>query len=149
MPFQPESPPWLQGTISTIVEDMAGVAPATIIKLGDAWRIKVDWEMHGFGVPGTDGDWHVSAYVEKFGPGFEGQVGATKDVPVTSVPLNAGPPQNRQYSLYIDVPGAGPTSVPTPGVYRLVTLVTHTLAGMGPPDSLNAFTEGPFLQFYT
>jgi hypothetical protein len=132
------------------VLDASLVAPSTIIHLGDNWSARVNWRIDGPGVPGTAGDWHVTAWLEQFGPGFEDQVGTTHDVPVDSVPLNPGPPQNRQYSETISIPGAGAGAPAlTPGVYRLVTMVTHTLPGPGAvPDAIAGFIEGPFLQFY-
>jgi hypothetical protein len=135
--FEPDAPGFITGTISATVTS-AGGNPQTIFKASDPWSIRVDWQLNGPGVLLASGDWHVRAFLESMGPGFEGQVGPTVDEPV------GAPATSHSYSRTISVPA----SVAPPRVYELTVLVTHTLpaavgGGAGP---FAAFEQGQVLQ---
>ena len=82
----------------------------------------------------------MSAHLDPIGaPGFQGQVGATVDVPLSK----AAPAQARIYTADIKVAG---DTVPA-GVYKLVTLVDYTHEDV--PCEMAAFVEGPILRFFS
>ncbi|GIK40001.1 MAG: hypothetical protein KJ077_19500 [Anaerolineae bacterium] len=140
MPFEhPFTGPAMTATASAVVLDPAGVQPSTIIQTEDAWRIRVNWQISGAAAPMLAGDWTVRAFLESIGPGFEGQVGPTRVVPLNP----PAPALVRNYTTDIDVPG----NTVAAGTYKLVTLINY--AHLGVPGEMAAFVEGPVLQFYS
>ncbi len=140
MPFEPDIPGYMSGGIRTTVQDPAGLQPHThIIRLSDAWAIRVQWDISGGGVSGLAPTalWHVRAYLESIGPGNEFEV-ATLDEP-----LGAAAPSH-SYDKVLAVPAAHPLLAAGP--YKLVTVITITNGGV--PVQIAAYDEGPVLQFY-
>ena len=122
---------------SAVVEDPAGIAPTHIIQENDAWRIRVDWTLSLGAAPFLGGvQYEVSAYADSLGGGFEGQIGATQNVP--------GGPLNLQ--AIIDVPAAAAGGL-SAGAYRLTTLIV-TKDAAGVPLEMAGFLEGPVIQVY-
>jgi hypothetical protein len=133
------NPLLLDGTATAVVEDPAGITPPhTIIQSNDAWRVRVNWTMSGLIAGFLGGDFHVRVYAESVGGGFEGQLGATVNIAVASVPNP--PPKN--YQALVNV-AAGFLA---PGAYKLVTLINYS--NLGVPQEMAAFVEGPIIQIY-
>lgn len=138
MTFEVPNPLVLNGTLSAALHD-PGQAPATIVKTTDAFHVHAVWSIDGPAAGVMGGDWHLSAYLESIGLGFEGQIGATVNVPLAGTPPV---PLPRNYHADINV-AAG--AVPA-GAYKLVTVLLYTNGGF--PNEIAAFSEGPIVQFY-
>jgi len=92
------------------------------------------------GAPATllGGEWQLAAYVESIGPGPEQQVGPTVTIPLTGA---------TNYSADITVAaGTLPNNPapPTSGVYKTVTVLTHT--NFGAVTDVVGIVEGPVLR---
>lgn len=150
MPFEPESPPFISGSLQTTVLEAAGAqTPATVIDLGQPWSVNLRLRVEGVGAannPPTTGEWNARVFVESFGPGFEGQVG-NRDFRVTDAPVQAGPPRHREYNITIPIPGA---AIAAAGVYRVITVVTarDPAGAAGLPVPFAAFDDSHVVQFY-
>lgn len=138
MTFEVPNPMSLAGALSAVLID-PGQAPATIVKTTDPFRVHADWFVNGPAAAIMGGDWHLRAYLESIGPGFEGQIGPTVNVPVATTPPL---PLPRNYHADINV-AAG--AVPA-GTYKLVTVLLYTNGGF--PNEIAGFSEGPLVQFY-
>ena len=139
MPFEHPFGGLLAGTMTAHVHDPAGIQPpSTIIQTDDPWNIVVEWSIDDAIAPFLGGDWHVRVFVESIGPGFEGQVGPTVDVPLASHP--PGPPRN--YSATVNV-AAGFLAA---GSYKIVALLNYDMLAV--PLEMAAFHEGPIVQIY-
>jgi hypothetical protein len=147
MPFEPQLPSWLEGTLSAAVRDPAGLKPSrTIIQIPDAWAVRVQWTVSGMlaGVVTESTTWHVRVYLESLGVGLEDEVGKA-DVLGNSVALSSS--GERSYDITIPVPGnlVGLTA----GAYKMVTVLTlDNGATPATPLPIAGYVEGPVLQFY-
>jgi hypothetical protein len=141
MPFEPQMPGFLTGTINATVIDPAGLVPQTnIIQIPDQWRVRVQWSISGLFVPmlAPGATWKVSVYLESIGPGLESQVASL------NVPLGAPMGLTHTYDHTLIVPGNYPGL--TAGAYKLVTVLT--IDNGGAPWPMAGFVDGPVLQFY-
>lgn len=130
----------LDGTITAnVVVDPVGLAPNTIIQAEDPFFVHVTWAMTGAVAPFLGGDWQLRVYAESIGGGFEGQLGATVNIPMSAAPAL---PLPRNYHGDVSVAG---NTLP-PGTYRLVTLINYTNGGV--PLEMAGFQEGPIIQVY-
>jgi len=121
--------------------------PNQVLETDIAWAVKVDWRIYGLDAPAIGGNWNIKVFVESMGPGPEKQIGAA-NVPVS----DAAPSLDRHYTTTINMPaGTIATDGHEDGVYKLVTVITHsnTGAGVTKRDKMAAFAEEPLLQFYT
>lgn len=131
----------LHGHINTAVTDPHGVAPTNVINLQNDWHLSVEWQLHGAAVPMIAGKWRVQAYLELMGPGPD--ILVVNDV----VDIASGGTPDPFGLSYSKVFFIGPNNPPTPGVYKLMTVITSESAS-GTPGPFAAFEEGPSLQFY-
>lgn len=121
--------------------------PNQVLETDLDWAVKVDWSIFGPDAPAIGGDWHIKVFVESMGPGPEKKIGE-KDVPVSA----AAPSLDRHYTTKINMPaGTIATDGHEDGVYKLVTVITHSNSGAGITklDKMAAFAQEPLLQFYT
>lgn len=116
--------------------------PVTIIQRDHPWQLQVDWSINGLPAQLLGGKWHVSAFIESIGGGFEGQVGATVDVDLSTAPALL----NRAYSATINVPAANTIPGFNAGAYRLTVLVNYS--NLGVPGEIAGVEELPVMQFY-
>jgi hypothetical protein len=122
------------------VQDPAGInPPSTIIQTEDPFRVRVNWTLTNIVAPFLGGDWELKVYAESIGGGFEGQLGATVNVPLSAAPAL---PLPRAYQADVNVPA----NALAPGAYRLVTLINYS--NLGVPLEMAAFEEGPIIQVY-
>jgi hypothetical protein len=131
----------LPGTISgsgqvTVVDPALGT-PIMILKLADAWSVKVDFTIAGeIPLGWIGGKWHVQAFLERMGPGADLIVNAAPQTQVISgLPV----------TFLITPDGGLPVEE---GMYRLAVSILFRDAG-GNPKPVAAFQDGPTLQFYT
>jgi hypothetical protein len=131
MPFQPSGSLDLNGHVhATLVHD-PGTAPSTIVKANTPFSVHTSWGIDGSAVPLIAGDFHITAYFERYGGGAEPEFGPL-DVPVTSVPLVGN---SRHYTRDIAVP----TGLPA-GAYELIVLITYTDT-TGAPGPIAGFSD--------
>jgi hypothetical protein len=159
MPFEPQNPPFLTGTIDAEVFDTFLPAPqlTKIIPTAHPWRVQVQWSITGLnvGMINPAANWHVQVYLESLGPGLEARVGAQDVLYSTGLAI---PPNTLSYDVPINVPGSFTAPPPppggtplTPGAYKLVTVVTidwTNPAGIVVPFAIAGYVEGPVLQFF-
>ncbi len=139
----------LKGKMNCEVLDFHGVDPTQIIDINDGFHLSIGWSLTGQLVPMLAGTWHVIAYLESIGPGFEGEI-YHRDVPfVDGATTNAHELKYSFTSDHIDVPNLKDPDGQklAPGPYKLVTVLTCTNKD-DHPGSLASFVEGPILQFY-
>jgi hypothetical protein len=117
MSFQPSGALDLNGSVQPTVIVDPGALPTTIVKANTPFRVRTSWEIHGTAVPLIAGDFHLTAYFERFGGGSEPEFGPV-NVPVTSAPLVGN---QRNYTTDILIPAGLPA-----GAYELMVLVTYT-----------------------
>jgi hypothetical protein len=141
-------PAHLDGSIKSLVVTDADQNPNQVLETGKDWTIELKWEIHGPGATTVGGDWHVAAFVESMGPGPEKQVGPAMTVPVSDAAVSS----SRNYATTIAVPaGTLKTDGSEDGVYKLITVITHTNTGAGSTKKtrMAGFSENPLLQFYS
>lgn len=112
--------------------------PNNHIQIGQAWRVKFDWNTTGFLNYLIAGKFELRVFLEQMGGGEFNLPNATKIVNVVSSP-NA-------YSDTIEVSAAVSANIPA-GVYKLVSALTMKGPG-GVAGPIAAFAEGPMVQFY-
>lgn len=131
MPFQPAGALNLNGHVdATIIHD-PGLPPTTIIKASTPFTIHTSWGIAGAAVPLIAGDFHVTAYFERYGGGAEPEFGPV-NVPVTSAPLVGN---TREYVTHVAVPAGLPA-----GAYELIVLITYTDT-VGAPGPIAGFSD--------
>ena len=89
----------------------------------DAFKVHADWQISPLAALLLGGEWQLAAYVESIGAGPEQQVGPTVTVPLTGA---------TNYSADIAVAAGTLPNNPAPpasGVYKTVTVLTHTNFG--------------------
>src|SRR5262245_23426229 len=133
MPFEPQMPGYITGSISTTVTDPTGLQPHShIIQLADPWAINVKWGLSGGFVsmlcPGAL--WNVRVYLESLGPGAEFEVAALNE------PVGASA-ASHNYDKTLVVAGGNPNL--KPGAYKMVTVLTITNNGV--PIQMAGFDE--------
>ena len=145
MPFEHNYGAALSGTIAVSIVDPAAGAypPSSIVQRDHAWRINVNWTINGSAALGLGGDWTVRAFLESVGPGFEGQIGPTMSVPVSS----ATPSFSRSYATTINAPAANTIPGLNDGAYGLTVLINYSNGGV--PGEIAGVVEMPIMQFYT
>ncbi len=130
------------GTIDAAIVD-AGGSETTVIKLGDAWRVDLTWQITGsMDLNDQFGNWVVRAYLERFGPGPDlilGTFTPTSPVPFTSGTLVG--PNTLRYQVQIEPSPA----VVTEGVYLLAVSVRFFEPDS--PTGLAGFVQGPMIEF--
>jgi hypothetical protein len=137
MALEFEAPPGtFTGTGAAYIVD-PGVNPVTIIKLGDPWKVHVEWIKQGL-VPNEyiGGTWHIQAFLERIGPEPDLIV---NQVPEQVVWNNPGP-----VDVIIDPDN---TLQVLQGMYRLAVSVIFK-DWQGNPMPTAAYQDGPTLQFY-
>ena len=125
------------GSVTATVLDNNG-APATVLEAGATFTVHADWEISPLAALLLGGEWQLAAYVESIGPGPEQQVGPTVTIPLTGA---------TNYSADITVSaGTLPDNPapPTSGVYKTVTVLTHT--NFGAVTDVVGIVEGPVLR---
>ncbi|HML24997.1 MAG TPA: hypothetical protein PKD09_25305 [Aggregatilinea sp.] len=146
MPIEPQNAPFFEGDISNVIVLDPGQQPTSIIHIGDAWKIRVKWNVKGLfaGTMTDNTTWHVSIVLESFGKGFEGEV-AHDDVLGNSVPLVA---LERTYEATLPAfPGGVPGNL-IPGPYKMAAVLTLTDTMTGNPVPIAGYFEGQVMQFY-
>lgn len=142
-------PGFIDGTVTvvTLAETTPGApAPTNIIARADTWRISVTLNLSGIGVQLLGNNvWHVKAFMESVGPGFEGQIGpeVTFTMPSPAIPLPFA------HTFDINVPAA--TTVPNliEGVYMLTVLLTLlSPAPANTPLPISAFSDAGTVSLY-
>jgi len=148
MPFEPNyGANTFAGEALAKVLDPTGQAPAEIIKVTDAFVVRVTLTFEGSAAPimlNNHGfEWLVIAYVDNVGPPWheEQQIGANKEVFWDSYTPFPGPAP-LTYTVDIDVP-AGTL---LPGIYKLGVVITSQVAGDGATGNIYGFTEGAVFQ---
>lgn len=139
MSFQGPNPLTLLGSVSPTVIVDPTLPPSNLIPAQTAFKVKVDWEVHGTAVPLLAGNFHVSAYFDGYGNGPEPVFGPV-DVAVSSVPLVSS---RRDYSTSISVPAGLPV-----GIYDLNVLITYTDAANAPGPLAGAPDQTVVLQVF-
>ena len=138
MAFEPTFPQaWshiFNGAIDTHVVDANGIPDTTIISMTDQWTLNVEWQVNGLLVGAIGGTWHIRCYLESIGPGAEFEV-ASRDVTLTG---------SNNYSESFTI---GPNVPATPGMYKLVTVLTYTNL-LNQPGLFAGYDEFGMLQFY-
>lgn len=138
MVFEPEFPGPYQylfhGHIQANICDPNGTPASSIISMTDAWRLEVNWQVHGVFVPSICGKWKVTAYLESLGPGPEPII-AERTIQMTGE-------NNYSETFWI-----GPGLPSEPGPYKLVVTLT-SLTPKGKPAPFAGYVELPILQFY-
>lgn len=114
-------------------------APANIIKETDSFIVDVACQITGVGLLSLGGDFRFEVFAESFGPQPEVSLGSQS----VNVSAGIGTPMNKMFTTQLNV-GAGTLQ---PGVYRLVTVLTHS--NLGQPTNIVGFEEGPTIQVYT
>ena len=81
------SPHLLTGTIAADVYELGGVAPTNIIRIDEAWKVSIDWELIGSLKSMVCGTWCLHLHLESIGKGeeldlFEGNRELFKQFPV-------------------------------------------------------------------
>ncbi len=140
-PFPPKSR-YLYGHIEASIYD-SGVAPNTIIKVGDDWYVDIYWSMKGMLMPLVYGKWCVRLHMESMGRGKEFNFPHNGH----EVYVKVDPCGNGLYHYRLKVP-AGTVKAKHCGIpYKLVVSVTfHDVCGR--PGYLTGVVEGPILHFY-
>lgn len=136
--FQSLTPLALTGAVTALQVFDSGPSPNTVIRRGESWSVKVDWNISGGIAPAIGGEWRVNVLLESMGGGFEGTV-ATTLIPVSAAPVAP----IRNYSATLNIPAGTP---PNPGVYKLVVAILHQ--NLGVPTRMAGFEEAPLVQFY-
>jgi len=131
MPFQPSGALDLNGHVHTTLIHDPNLPPSTIVKAGTPFTVHTSWGIEGSAVPLIAGDFHVTAYFERYGSGNEPEFGPV-NVPVTSVPLVGN---TRHYTTHIPVPAGLPE-----GAYELIVLITYTDTA-GAPGPIAGFSD--------
>lgn len=130
------------GTLTAAVQDPNGVAPISIIRLPNAWAVKVDWTLEGSLVNMFAGTWRVTVVLEGMGNLFEDVVATTDiDIATGGAQIPTGLSYTHTFNIQGNYPGLGA------GVYKVVTVVTSLSAGNA-AGAFAAFEEGPMIQFY-
>jgi hypothetical protein len=124
----------ITGEFTAAVNDLSGVAPSDVIRVGDGFQVDCSWFIQGGLASSLGGTWHVQLTFEALGPGAEFR---TAEI---AVPLDgrAGAPPAPGYSASVVIPaganfptgqakvGAGERSTP----YQVTALLSYTdLAG--------------------
>jgi hypothetical protein len=143
------------GGITVSVIDASENESARILESADPFRVRVEWCICGQLIQPIAGCWNVSLYIDDIDggtPRTTGQLGATKHVDVTSVPIQPAPPPEsfkRCYSL--DFPFPGNTVIN--GVYDLVAVITLSTGSCAQPGplvgDLLGYAQIPVLVFFT
>ncbi len=136
--FQTPAPSALTGEFYPPVIKDTGLAPNTIIHLGDEWHIGLSWMVKGPMAPLMGGKWTIQTMLEVMGPGNDLSL-PPKEVLVD----DTVPALQRDYTATIDVPG---NAVPAAGVYKLVLAIVHHQLNVSTQTA--CFVEGPLIQFY-
>lgn len=134
MAFEPDLGPLFRGDMQAVVLDPHGQQPTTIVSLKDDFHLKVSWQLYGPLVPLMAGKWKVQAFLESIGPG-----------PEPTLFLGEYAMGNTNYSC--EQPIYPKSLLLTPGVYKLVTVIT-AVDSLNRPAPFAAYVEGPMLQFY-
>ncbi|KPV51130.1 hypothetical protein SE17_22980 [Kouleothrix aurantiaca] len=137
------SPHLLKGTIAADVYELGGVAPTNIIRIDEAWKVSIDWELIGSLKSMVCGTWCLHLHLESIGKGEELDLfDGSREVHVKLDPCGNG-----QYHYDFTVPAGTvkPEHCSTP--YKLVTTLTY-LNECGRPGPMAGFVEGQILQFY-
>jgi hypothetical protein len=131
-------PHLLEGEIThaSIHEAVDEIQPTTIIRTDQEWFVHLKWELRGSLVAMVDGEWHIQAYLESMGTGFEGELKSPGD----TLPVNPGSPL---YEHRFRVP-AGTVEA---GSYKLVTHISYVRPD-GLPGPMAGFYEVPLVRFY-
>ncbi len=137
------SPHLLKGTIAADVYELGGVAPTNIIRIDEAWKVSIDWELIGSLKSMVCGTWCLHLHLESIGQGeeldlFEGN----REVHVKLDPCGDG---KYHYDFMVPAGTIYPKHCSTP--YKLVTTLTY-LNECGRPGPMAGFVEGQILQFY-
>lgn len=141
--FDVLDPAHMEGYISIQVLD-PDLDPQQVLQDNLDFHIKVDWSVEGKDQNGVQdvsalgGEWTVRAFADGIGNVFEGQIGATQVVPLSSQPATSP----RSYTTTINIT-AGTLE---PGAYELVVLVNYT--NLSKPLRMAAFAEAPVIQIY-
>lgn len=137
MPFQTPNPLTINGHVhATIVHD-PGLPPSTIVKANTPFTVHIDWGIDGSAVPLIAGNFHVSAYFERFGGGPEPEFGPV-NVPV----ISGGPGPVKHYTTHVAVPAGLPA-----GAYELVVLITYTDTA-GVPGPMAGYSDPIVIQVF-
>jgi len=130
-------PPTGSGTLTISVVDNNG-SSRTVLEASKPFTIEAVWTIDAESARVLGGRWELSAYVESFGPGFEGQVGPTR-----LQPLNG----NTTYNDAIVVPAntfPDNPAAPSPGVYKVIVVLL--LRNNNLITDVAAVAEGPLLR---
>lgn len=140
-PFPPKSR-YLSGQIAASILD-GGIAPNTIIKVGDDWYVDIYWSIKGILMPLIYGKWCVNLHMESMGHGKEFNFPHRGQ----EVYVKVDPCGNGYYHHRLKVPAntVKPKHCGIP--YKLVVSLTFHDA-CGRPGYLTGVVEGPILHFY-
>ncbi|WP_420627182.1 hypothetical protein [Candidatus Leptofilum sp.] len=139
-PFPPKSP-HLYGHIEASVLD-SGVAPNTVIKVGDDWYVDIYWSLKGTLMPLIYGKWCIRLHLESMGRGKEFNYPRKG----REIYVRANPCGNGYYRYRVKVP-AGTVTAKHHGIpYKLVVSVTF-YDYCGEPGRITGVVEGPILYF--
>jgi hypothetical protein len=142
MPF--ENSMGLTANFAAEVLDPNGILPVEIIQTTQAWSVRVQWNLSGLNAPflqGAGRQWKLQVFAESIGTGFEGEL-TPAPIMVPVGPVAAAAP-NFTYDVTIPITAA---ALSTPGVYKLVTVLT--LVDGAAPLPIAAYQEGPVVQTY-
>lgn len=144
--YNPSGSGMITGSLDVSVLDPNGVAPRNIIRVTDPWQLHVDWHITGEIVGMLAGKWHLTAYLERMGPGsdltlptpppFEAEI--TSGTP-SGLPLD----RYDYHHLFSFAPGSVAV-----GAYKLVVVLTSQTA-LGAPGPFAAYDQmRSLIQFY-
>lgn len=108
------------------------------------FNLEVKWCLTGLTQNGQQdikalgGEWTVRAFAESIGGGFEGQIGTTQTIPLSTQP--AVNPRCYQSNIPI-----APFTL-RPGAYELIVLVNYS--NLNVPLRMAGFVEGHIVQIY-
>ena len=134
--------PALSGQISAEVYEVGGSAPTTIIKVGQEWGVKINWELTGSLLPFICGTWCVQLFMESIGEGPEFNLpqGTHHEIKFDGC---RGGKFEYDFKVAKDLINSAHCQAP----YKVVAAVTYKTV-CGTPGPMAGFVEGPIVSFY-
>lgn len=139
-PFPPKHP-YLNGRIAARILD-TGIAPNTIIKVGDDWYVDLYWSLCGKLQSLICGKWCIRLHLESMGKGKE------FDFPLDGhgIEKKVDPCGHGYYHLRVKVP-AGTIKAKHCGIHYTLVVSVGFHDYCGQPAEISGFVTVPMLQF--